>query len=89
MQSLCNQSVTSKMSWLVGRVTGVMINAPGTKLGTEEQQVSQTTTKGLFFCSASGLHFFDGIGLRAADRPSRRSGRHRHLIDGPGGHQAA
>jgi hypothetical protein len=27
MQSLCNQSVTRKMSWLVGRVTGVMINA--------------------------------------------------------------
>jgi hypothetical protein len=28
MQSLCNQSVTRKMSWLVGRVAGVMINAP-------------------------------------------------------------
>jgi hypothetical protein len=31
----------------------------------------------------------DGIGLRVADRPSRRSGRHRHLIDGPEGHPAA
>jgi hypothetical protein len=28
MQSLCNQSVTRKMSWLVGRVAEVMINAP-------------------------------------------------------------
>jgi hypothetical protein len=27
MQSLCNQSVTPNMSWLVGRVAGIMINA--------------------------------------------------------------
>jgi hypothetical protein len=27
MQSLCNQSVTPKMPWLVGKVAGVMINA--------------------------------------------------------------
>jgi len=27
MQSLCNQSVTRKMSWSVGRMAGVMINA--------------------------------------------------------------
>jgi hypothetical protein len=27
MQSLCNQSVTRKLSWSVGRVAGVMINA--------------------------------------------------------------
>jgi hypothetical protein len=27
MQSLCNQSVARKMSWSVGRVAGVMINA--------------------------------------------------------------
>jgi hypothetical protein len=27
MQSLCNQSVTRKMSWSVGRVAGVMIKA--------------------------------------------------------------
>jgi hypothetical protein len=27
MQSLCNQSVTHKMSWSIGRVAGVMINA--------------------------------------------------------------
>jgi hypothetical protein len=27
MQSLCNQSVMRKMSWSVGRVAGVMINA--------------------------------------------------------------
>jgi hypothetical protein len=28
MQSLCNQSVTRKMSWSVGGMAGVMINAP-------------------------------------------------------------
>jgi radical SAM superfamily enzyme YgiQ (UPF0313 family) len=27
MQSLCNQSVTRKMSWSVGMVAGVMIDA--------------------------------------------------------------
>jgi hypothetical protein len=27
MQSLCNQSVTRKMSWSVGGMAGVMINA--------------------------------------------------------------
>jgi hypothetical protein len=28
MQSLCNQYVMRKMSWSVGKVAGVMINAP-------------------------------------------------------------
>jgi hypothetical protein len=29
MQSLCNQSVTRKMPWSVGRVAGIMIDAAG------------------------------------------------------------
>jgi hypothetical protein len=35
MQSLCNQYVMRKMSWSVGKVAGVMINAARSLRGNE------------------------------------------------------